>query len=142
MTTVPGTGSSNIELASILAAAFDEFEMLRKAARLREGQDPDLFPAFLLAGSAAANGRDALVNAPAFPPGPQPPGPAAVLAAGPDPASAADAIAAHAAVLAEQLDRAASMAVTGDDRDACQDAASAARQICQLMAGAGVPDPR
>ncbi len=141
MTTVPGTGS-NTDLASILAAAFDEFEMLRKAARQREDQDPDLFPAFLLAGSAAANGRDALVSAPSFPPGPQPPGPAAVLAAGTDLASAADVIAAHAAALAEQLDRAASVAVTADDRGACQDAASAALQICQLMAGADVPDPR
>ena len=101
MTTVPGT-SSNTDLASILAAAFHEFEMLRKAARLREDQDPDLFPAFLLAGSAAVDGRNSLVTAPSFPPGPQPPGPAPVLAAGTDPASATDAIAAHAAALAEQ----------------------------------------
>ena len=141
MTTVPGTGR-NTDLAGILAAAFDEFEMLRKAARLREDRDPDLSPAFLLAGSAAADGRNALVNAPSFPPGPKPPGPAAVLAAGTDLASAADAIAAHAAALAEQLDRAASMAVAGDDRRACLDAASAARQIWQLMAGADVPGSR
>src|ERR1700683_1535557 len=71
MTTVPSTGS-NTDLASILAAAFDEFEMLRQAARQREDQDPDLFPGFLLAGSAAADGRNALVTAPSFPPGPPP----------------------------------------------------------------------
>jgi hypothetical protein len=61
---------------------------------------------------------------------------------GADPAEAADRIAAAAAALAIQLDRAITLATTDPDRCACHDAAAAARQIHQLLAAADDRDAR
>ncbi len=133
--------SQTADLAGVLAAAFDEFEELRLAARGQEDRDRDLFPAFFMAGTAAADGRDALITAPAFPPGPAPAQAAAPApAADPDPASAAGVIAARAAVLAAALDQAGA-AAAGPDREACREAAAAARRVSELLRAAGARDP-
>jgi hypothetical protein len=122
------------DLPQMLGAAFTAFETIRQSARASEDRDRALFPAFISAATAAANGRDALLQATAvsadagLPPGVNQPTPAA------SPNEAADAIAASAAVLADWLDKAAGQATTPHDQDACQDAAAAARHIHELMA--------
>jgi hypothetical protein len=127
------------DLPGVLAAAFDEFEALRRDARIWEDQGQELFLAFAMAGSAAADGRDAVVSAPVFPPGPGQ-DIASPQYGGPEPA--ADSMAARAAALAARLGEAAGLAVAGPDRDACRQAASAARRIRELLAGAGARDSR
>jgi hypothetical protein len=129
-------------LSGVLAAAFEVFEDLRQTARRWEARDQDLFPAFFMAGSAAADGRDALTTAPAFPAGLE----QAAGAAGPSPglaaAPVADQMAAQAAALAVTLEQAASAAPAGHDRRACAEAASAARRISELLAGPGARNCR
>ena len=129
------------DLRQMLGAAYAAFESIRQTARACEDRDCTLFPAFISAGTAAANGRDALLTATAvsadtgLPPGFTQP----TATASPD--EAADAIAASAVVLADWLDKATNLAVTPQDQDACHDAVAAARQICELMA-AGDPYSR
>jgi hypothetical protein len=118
----------------MLGAAFTAFEAIRQSARACEDRDPDLFPAFISAATAAANGRDAVLTATVVPADVGPP--PSVIQPAPDasPHRAADSIAASAAVLADWLDKAINLAATPQDQAACQDAAAAARQIQHLMA--------
>jgi hypothetical protein len=129
------------DLRQMLGAAFTAFEAIRTSARSYEDSAPELFPAFISAGTAAANGRDAVLTAtvvPAdagLPPGFAQPAPDA------GPHEAAEAIAASAVILANWLDKATGLAATPQDHDAIGDAAAAARQIHELMA-AGDTHPR
>jgi hypothetical protein len=122
------------DLPQMLGAAFTAFDAIRQSARSYEDRDRDLFPAFFSAGTAAANGRDAVLTATLVPsdvgspPGFTQPAPDA------NPNDAADAIAASAAILSGWLDKARSQATTAQDQAACQDAVAAARQIQHLMA--------
>jgi hypothetical protein len=119
-------------LPEIMDVSFGAFEAIRIAARDCQDRVPELFAAFMMTADAAVDGREALTPAPSLP-----------LTSGAEPANAgearadasqvADALAALAAVLRDRLTLAAARAVTLDDRTACQDAAEAARQICQLM---------
>ena len=121
------------ELPQVLGAAFTAFDAIRQSARDHEDHSQELFPAFISAATAAANGRDAVLTATvvpadaALPPGFSLPAPDA------SPHEAADAIAASAAILVDWLDKAIELAATPHDQDACHDAAAAARQIQQLM---------
>jgi len=120
-------------LPEMLAASFDAFEAIRLVARECEDRAPDLFAAFITAGSAAADGREAIADVPALGP---PDGIAAAdgaLAPGTDPGAIADALAALAALLASQLELAASLATPGGDRVAFQEARRAASEIHQLL---------
>jgi hypothetical protein len=121
-------------LPQALGLAFETFEAIRQLARRYENQSPDLFAAFMSAAVAAADGRDAVLTAhtvPSHTPGPDEPsqpGPGA------DQHEVADSIAASAAALATRLDHAAGRAETTQDRQACHDAAAAARHIRDLLA--------
>ena len=96
----------------------DIAERLRQAASLPE--------------VLAAGGREALTIAPSLPlDGGTSTGVA--MPTGPDAGQTADALAALAAVLRDRLTDAATQADLPGDRAACQDAAAAAGQICQLM---------
>ncbi len=126
------------DLGETLAAGFDAFEAIRAAARACE-DDTGLFAAFLLTAGAAVEGRNALAAAPSLPPA------RCSVPVGTRPASiapgAVQEITAALATLGELLasglaDAAASAAARGD-RAACGDAARAATQIHQLLAGAG-----
>jgi hypothetical protein len=120
-------------LPEVLAAGFDAFEVIRMAARDCQDQVPTLFAAFMTAADTAVAGREALTLAPSLPPaGGAVLGDAVTVAD--DPGQVADALAAVAGVLGDQLGRAAALANLAGDRVACQDAALAAGRICQLMA--------
>ena len=111
-------------------------------ARSREDEAPELFAAFMSTAGTAVEGREAVTAAPSLPPGPAGPQPS-LLPAG----ASLDEVIDVLAILGELLDRcltqAAASAALPEDRDACQDAADAARQIHQLMArGENAPGPR
>jgi hypothetical protein len=127
--------SPNDNLPQTLGHAFETFEAIRQLARHYEDQSPDLFAAFMSAAVAAANGRDAILTADAQPTRPDSTEPSE-SAPNADPHQIADSIAASAAVLATRLDNAAELAMTPQDRRACHDAGTAARQIHQLLAAA------
>lgn len=126
------------DLGETLAAGFDAFEAIRAAARDGE-DDTDLFAAFLLTAGAAVEGRNAVAAAPSLPPA------RGVTPDGTRPASIAPgtiqemtaALATLGELLARRLAGAAASAATPGDRAACGGAARAARQIHQLLAGAG-----
>jgi hypothetical protein len=120
-------------LPEALAAGFDAFEVIRMAARDCQDQVPALFAAFMTAADAAVDGREALTVAPSLPlAGSADPGNA--VAAGADAGQVADALAGLAVVLGDRLTSAAALADLPGDEIACQEAAQAARRICQLMA--------
>jgi hypothetical protein len=123
------------DLGLTLRTAYDVFETIRELARSVEDSNPDLFAAFMSAGTAAADGRDALAAAPALAAGTGSGPPAAEPGPGEDAENAAEVIAVLASALASCLADAARQATKAGDRQACQDAAVAARQICHLMVG-------
>jgi hypothetical protein len=120
-------------LPQLLSASFDAFEAIRMTARDCEDRAPELFAAFMTAADAAVDGREALTIAPSLPLAGDA-GPVDAAVTGADPGQAADLLATLAAALRDRLTGAANLAVLPDDRAACQDAAAAARRICQLMA--------
>ncbi len=120
-------------LPEVLAAAFDAFEAIRAAARDCEDRTPELFAAFLLAGGAATEGRNALLGAPSLPHGG---GPRGGVVAAADVYGAADELAALAAALAARMSAARSDTAAAEDRAACGNAASAAIEIHRLLARA------
>jgi hypothetical protein len=122
-TTVPGT----------LSASFDAFEVIRLLARGNEDRVPELFAAFMMAADAAVDGREAVTTAPSLPPSAPSQMPGRLAAAG-DAGEIADAMAALAVLLGERLSDAAALSAAPADRIACEQAAAAARRICQLMA--------
>jgi len=126
--------AARTDLPEALGRALAAFEAIRQLARRYEDREPDLFAAFMSAASAAAEGRDAILTASALPT----PDVTAVEigTSAPDAKAAdvADMIAAEAAALAVELDRAVTLARSDLDRRACHDAATAARQIHQLLA--------
>jgi hypothetical protein len=119
-------------LPEVLAAGFDAFEAIRLTARDCQDRVPALFAAFMTTAGAAVDGREALTIAPSLPldGGTSP---AVAMPTGADAGQTADALAALAAVLRDRLTDAATQADLPGDRTACQDAAEAAGQICQLM---------
>jgi hypothetical protein len=129
------TSTSTSEgLGPALRTAFDVFETIRELARAWEDSDPDLLAAFMSAATSAADGRDALATAPALTTGTEAEPAVTAPGSGEDAQDAADVIAVLAAALVACLADAARHASIPEDRRACDYAAAAARQICQLMA--------
>jgi hypothetical protein len=120
-------------LPETLAACFDAFEIIRRAASACVDEVPELFAAFMTTAGAAVEGREAVTSAPSLPPGP------ADLQAGALAANASleetmTALAGLGELLADRLAAAAAAATLAADRMACQQAAGAARQVRHLMA--------
>ena len=123
-TTVPAT----------LSASFEAFEVIRLLARGNEDRVPELFAAFMMAADAAIDGREAVTIAPSLPPAASHHLPSKPTAGG-DVGEIADAMASLGTLLGDRLYRAAAIAEAPGDRTACEEAAEAARRICELMAG-------
>lgn len=119
-------------LPEVLAAGFDAFEVIRRAARGCVDTAPGLFAAFMTTAREAVEGREAITVAPSLPPGP-----AAILASLPTTAGVDEVmstLASLGALAAGCLSRAAATASVDADRVACEEAASAAQRIRRLMA--------
>jgi len=135
------------DLTAILAAAHDAFEWMLPVMEGHEDPAGAMFAAFVTAGAAAADGRDAMAFAPSCPAlaSRTPGSPAAArgpsAAPAPDPGStagnAAAAIAAVCVPLAARLAEAGSSAPGRRDQIACADAARYASKIRLLLTGRG-----
>jgi hypothetical protein len=125
-------------LPEVLESAWCAFDCMLAEAEAHEDPATPLFPAFVLAATAAANGRDAVLRAPSLPWPPRVTGPGGGQAGAPgEPAeAAARALAWLCQVLMSRLEAAAGSAAASGDRDACRYAAGRARVICDLLAGA------
>jgi hypothetical protein len=126
-------------LPEVLESAWRAFECMLAEAEANEDPATPLFPAFVLAATAAANGRDAVLLAPSLPWPPQDSPPNGEQVGGPaEPTGAvARGLALLCKVLISQLETAAGSAASSGDRDACRFAAGRARAIYDLLAGAG-----
>ncbi len=126
-------------LPELLSTSFDVFEVVRQLARSCDSEVPQLFATFMMAADAAVDGREAITVAPALRPGGAarpgaPPGETGVPSAGAGVHQITAGLAALAALLAERLAGAATLARSAGDRHACAQAAAAARRIHDLMA--------
>lgn len=124
-------------LPDTLAVSLEAFEAIRLLARHCESQRHNLFAAFMTTAAAAADGFDAIADAPSLPPPERDAAADRTPIPGADVGEIADALSALATVLASRLATVATMAAKPGDRTACDDAARAAREISQLMARAG-----
>ena len=126
-------------LPEVLESAWRAFECMLAEAEAHEDPATPLFPAFVLAATAAANGRDAVLLAPSLPWPPRytPPGGGQVGGPGEPARAAARALASLSQALISRLEAAAGSAASSGDRDACRYAADRARAICDLLARAG-----
>jgi len=125
------------DLAEILTAAYDAFdEMLSAFDRYENGPGP-FYAALIMAGPAAADGRNTIGMAPSLPPPerdrPQPPEPVNE----PSAQEVADAVAGLAALAARKLRAAAAAAASAADRSACVQAAQYADEVRGFMTGTG-----
>jgi hypothetical protein len=126
-------------LAAVLDAAYDAFESMRLAFRVHEDPASGLFAAFVMAAASAADGRDAVAFAPSLPPrrrhgaGETGQGPLGEYSA----EHVADDAAGLSRLLVSCLARAAGSVSDPGDREACEQAARSASEICDLLGGAG-----
>jgi hypothetical protein len=120
-------------LPELLVASFLTFEHIRLAARACECLVPELLATFMTAAAAAVTGREALTAAPSM---------ARAIAsrdsgsipAGGDIMKVADVLGRLGSLLSSRLADGAAMAAAAADREACLEAAGAARRISALMA--------
>jgi len=125
------------DLAQTLAAAHDAFNaMLSVFDSYQNGSGP-FYAALVMAGPAAADGRNTVAMAPSLPPPerdrPWPLEPAHEPAA----EEAADTVAVIAALAARKLRIAAAAASSAADRSACVEAAQYADEVRGLVTGTG-----
>ena len=125
------------DLAEILTAAHDAFdEILSAFDRYENGPGP-FYAALIMAGPAAADGRNTIGMALSLPPperdGPLPPEPVNELSA----QEVADAVAGLAALAARTLRIAAAAVNSPADRSTCVQAAQYADEVRGLMTGTG-----
>lgn len=118
---------------AVLAASWELFELIAAIASASAVECPGMYPAFTFASGAAVNGRNALAFAPSLPPLPRgaahdPPKPTGEVY------QTADALAGLASALSIRLRETAGLATATADRSACENAASDADRITQLLA--------
>jgi hypothetical protein len=128
-------------LPAILDASYEAFQNMLPAIEDQQDPDGEAFVAFVMAGAAAANGRDALAAAPSLPPAVSGDLASAVAgsAHGLPAEEAAAALAGLGQLLVRRLTGASDLSADIGDRIACAQAARHAASICSLLGGA--PEP-
>jgi hypothetical protein len=130
-----------IGLPALLDSAYDAFEQMLTAITVQQDRGGGAFPAFVMSGTAAANGRDALAAAPSLPPASS--GGLAGTAREPcghlSAETAAFALASLSRLLSRRLTDASDHSADAGDRVACIQAARHAAYICSLLGG--TPEP-
>ena len=121
-------------VAGVLAAGWEIFELIGALAAACAEQAADLYPAFMFARSAAADGRNAIAFVPSTPAADAAIAEGAELAAA-DVSEVADVLAGLASALSARLQAAARLAADDGDRTACRNAARDADRISELLAG-------
>ena len=124
-------------LAEVLTAAYDAFdEMLSAFERYENGPGP-FYAALIMAGPAAAGGRNTIGVAPSLPP-PERDGPRSPEQVNePSAQEVVGAITGLAALSARKLRIAAAAATSAADRSACVEAAQYADEVRGFMTGTG-----
>ena len=120
-------------VAGVLAAGWEIFELIGGLAAACAEQAADLYPAFMFARSAAADGRNAIAFAPSAPAVGTAFSGDAELPAG-EVSEVADALAGLASALSVRLQATARLAEDDGDRAACENAARDADRIGELLA--------
>jgi hypothetical protein len=130
-----------IGLPAVLDAAYDAFEQMLTAITIQQDRGGETFAAFVMSGTAVANGRDALAAAPSLPRVSS--GDLAGTAREPcgdlPPQAAADALASLSQLLSRRLTDAGDHSADAGDRVACIRAARHAAYVCSLLGG--TPEP-
>lgn len=126
-------------LPEVLESAWRAFECMLAEAEAHEDPATPLFPAFVLAATAAANGRDAVLHAPSlrWPPQDSPPDGGQAGGPGESAEVAAKGLTSLSQALISRLETAAGSAESSGDRHACRYAIGRARAIYDLLARAG-----
>jgi hypothetical protein len=127
------------DAADVLDTACAVFEDMLALLRHHQEDDESAFPAFVLAASAAANGRDWTGGVWAPSTGCSQHDAPRELLDGIAVSQVAEVIAAAAGELASRLSACATTAADEADRNRCEHAASEAATICALMGGASPP---
>jgi hypothetical protein len=122
------------DLAAVLDAAYEAFEVMLSAIDRVQDPGSGLFAALVMAAASAANGRNAVALAPSLPgrpllavPAGQRPRP------GERPEQLAGVVARLSRLVAGRLAQAGACAPDPGDRAACTHAARSARDICGLL---------
>jgi hypothetical protein len=130
-----------IGLPAVLDAAYDAFEQLLAAITSQQDRGGAAFAAFVMSGTAAANGRDALAAAPSLPP----------VSSGEIASMASESalelrtqdtaavLARLSQLLSRRLTDASDHTADAGDRLACAQAARHAADVCSLLGG--TPEP-
>jgi hypothetical protein len=130
-----------IGLPAVLDAAYHAFDHMLGAIEDQQNPGGRAFAAFVMSGTAAANGRDALTAAPSLPRAVS--GDLAEIMAaashGPTTEDAAAVLAGLSQLLASRLNGASESSADAGDRIACAQAAHHAASICSLLGG--LPNP-
>lgn len=119
-------------LAQVLDASWVAFDLVVAVCEHSQQGSHELFPAFVFAAAAAAEGRTLLASAPSLSPGPVPGTRSADVQAGLD--ETADALAGLAEALHRRLTEACGQAGEGPDAVACAQAAFQAAHVRKLLA--------
>ena len=120
-------------VADVLAVGWEIFELIGGLAAACAEQAADLYPAFMFARSAAADGRNAIAFAPSAPAvGTAFSGDAELPAD--EVSEVADALAGLASALSVRMQAKARLAEDDGDRAACENAAHNADRIGELLA--------
>jgi hypothetical protein len=129
-----------IGLPAVLDAAYDAFEQMLATITIQQDRGGGAFAAFVMSGTAVANGRDALAAAPSLPPVSSG-GLASMPGDSPDdlPAEAAAVLASLSQLLSRRLTDASDHTADAGDRVACVQAARHAASVCSLLGG--TPEP-
>jgi len=128
-------------LPAVLDAAYDAFEQMLTAITIQQDRGGGTFAAFVMSGTAVANGRDALAAAPSLPrvSSGDLAGTAREPCGDPPPQAAAEALASLSQLLSRRLTDAGDHSADAGDRVACIQAARHAAYICSLLGG--TPEP-
>jgi len=130
-----------IGLPAVLDAAYDAFEQMLAAITIQQDRGGRAFAAFVMSGTAAANGRDALAAAPSLPPVSS--GDLASMASESTPdqpmEDAAAGLASLSQLLSRRLTDASDHSADAGDQLACAQAARHAADVCSLLGG--TPEP-
>lgn len=122
------------DVADVLAAGWEIFELVSVLASAAADRAADMYPAFTFARGSAVNGRNAIAFAPSMPTGH-----AASLeglaSLAEDVDEVADILADLASALNKRLREAARLATADGDRIACETAARDADRISELLTG-------
>jgi hypothetical protein len=130
-----------IGLPAVLDAAYDAFDQMLAAITSQQDRGGATFAAFVMSGTAAANGRDALAAAPSLPPVSS--GDLARMASESaldlPTEDAAAVLAGLSQLLSRRLADASDRTADAGDRFACAQAARHAAYVCSLLGGTPGP---